>query len=158
MQLRQRPYHLFLFTGFALVVVSLLMDKNETVDFHVHDTVFVIAQGHLFWFLALLVWVFWILYFMTSRLLYSKALTWIHILVTVLTMTTLLFFLFSRKGDSLSQPNGVLDYARWNEFSRYMRWLHYTLVFMLLGQIIFVVNLLAGGIKRLALYGKRESN
>ena len=159
--LKQKPYSLLLLSGLALIATSLFTQKNETVDFHIHDTVFVIAQGHLLWFLALTICGLWLLYLITRKLLYSRTLTWTHILVNLITLTALLFLLLFKNGYSAPHKEGTLDQARWNEFnefSQHMTLINLCVMVLIAGQFIYVINLIFGVIKRLALYGKSKAD
>ena len=142
---------MLLLTGLLLVLASFIMTQERTVDIHLHDTYYVIAQGHVFIFLAFIVWVLWFLYLLTRKLLYSKTLTWIHVIITLLTLLFLLFLL-NFGGDTFNPtPRRYLDASNWTTFNRYeqgMQWIAYTLLALFLAQIIFIVNLIVGIIKR----------
>lgn len=151
LRLKQSPYHLLLLTGLVLVVTSFLINQSRTIDIHVHDTYYVIAQGHVFIFLAFIVWVLWALYLVTRKILYSKSLTWVHVIITLVTLLFLLFLL-NFGGDILNpRPRRYLDYSNWTTFNRYeqnTRWIAYIMIALLFGQITFVVNLIVGIVKR----------
>ena len=151
LRLKQNPYHLLLLTGFALILTTFFLTQNRTIDIHVHDTYYVIYQGHIYYFFAFIVWVLWCLYLLTRKVLYSKALTWIHVIITLLTLLFLLFLL-NFGGDILNQsPRRYLDASNWTAFNRYeqdKRWITYTMIALFLGQITFIVNLIVGIIKR----------
>ena len=140
-------------TGFFLLLTSFfVLTGNTTVDLHLHDTYFVIADSHFFWLLAILAVVVWTIYLLTSKLLYSKALTWIHVVITLLTI--LLFALTPFFGNNLINPTsgGYYDYNIWSSFDSYTRFFKtvtITILVLLFGQIIFVINLIAGLFKRL---------
>ena len=145
MRITQRPYHLLLFTGLALILISFFVAPNKVVDFHVHDTKYVIAHLHIFWLLAFIVWLLWFLYLMLHKFLHSKTMTWIHVIVTLLTVIFLMILL----GNNLfyPQPRRYLDLNDWHSFDRYDRHLGligYCIVAMLLGQVIFIINLIIG--------------
>ena len=85
LQIRNKPYHLLLLTGLILVFTSVFFyDRNSTVDLHVLDTYFVIAHAHILWLLAIMASAVWIIYLLTKKILYSKALTWSHVIITLL--------------------------------------------------------------------------
>ena len=137
--------------GLVLVLTSFFLHQDKTLDIHVHDTYYVIAQGHVYIFLALVVWFLWALYLVTRKILYSKSLTWIHVIITLLTLLFLLFLL-NFGGDLFNQsPRRYLDYSVWKTFNRYeqdTRWITYFTIALLLGQITFFVNLIVGIVKR----------
>jgi heme/copper-type cytochrome/quinol oxidase subunit 1 len=133
-----------------LVLASFTLTQDRTIDIHLHDTYYVIAQGHVFIFLAFIVWFLWFLYLLTRKVLYSKTLTWIHVVTTLLTLLFLLSLL-NFGGDIFNlSSRRYLDASNWTTFNRYeqgMRRIAYTLIVLLLGQIVFVVNLIVGIIK-----------
>jgi heme/copper-type cytochrome/quinol oxidase subunit 1 len=151
LRLKQSAYHLLLLTGLLLVVTSFLLNQNRTIDIHVHDTYYVITQGHFFIFLAIIVWVLWILYMVTNKVLYSKSLTWVHVIITLVTLLFLLFFL-NNGGDIFNpKPRRYLDYSNFTTFNRYerdTRWITYITIALLFGQVTFFVNLIVGIVKR----------
>jgi hypothetical protein len=151
MQLKQRPYHLLLLTWLALVIISFFQDKKKTIDIHFGDTYYVIAQSHVFIFFAFIVWTLWFLYLLTRKILYSKSLTWIHVSITVV---TLLFLLCMLKfvGNIFTQTPGRYTGNNWNTFELYNRsvkWIFYITIALVLAQVIFIVNLVKGIVKRM---------
>jgi heme/copper-type cytochrome/quinol oxidase subunit 1 len=151
-RLKQSPYHLLLLTGLVLVLISFFLDQSKTVDIHVHDTYYVIAQGHVFIFFAFIVLVLWFLYLLTKKFLYSKSLTWTHVIITLFPLLFLLFLLNFGSDIINPRPRCYLDYSNWNKFNAYnrdMRWISYITIALLLGQIIFIVNLIIGIVKRM---------
>ena len=151
--MKQKPYNLLLLTGLILVLTSFfVLKQNNSVDIHIHDTYFVIARTHVFWFLAILALFVWTLYLLTNKILYSKALTWIHVIITIL---TLLLFAFTLSfGDSFmnSTPRRNYDYSDWNSFDNttgFTKAIAISIFVLLYGQVIYVINFIAGLIKRL---------
>ena len=151
LRLKQSPYNLLLLAALVLVLISFFLNQDRTVDIHLHDTYYIIAQGHLFLFFAVIVWFLWFLYLLTAKVLYSTSLTWTHVAITLSTVLFLLFLL-NFGGDIFNpRPRRYFDYSSWNSFnvySRNMRWITYITIALLLGQITFVVNLIAGIVKR----------
>jgi heme/copper-type cytochrome/quinol oxidase subunit 1 len=88
---------------------------------------------------------------LTNRILYSKALTWIHVIFTILTLV--IFALIVFLGDNILNPEPIryYKYSNWNSsemYSTLMKTLAIIILILLFGQIIFVVNLIAGLLKR----------
>lgn len=148
MQIKQKPYNLLLLTGLVFVLTSFfVLKQSNSVDIHLHDTYFVIAYTHIFWLLAVLALMVWTLYLLTNKILYSKALTWTHIIITILTL--LLFALTLFFGDSLMNPTPrrYYDYSSWNSIDNYTTFtkaISITIFVLLFGQFIFVINFIAG--------------
>jgi hypothetical protein len=98
------------------------------------------------------VWILWCFYLVTSRILYSKHLTWIHVLTTLLTVLFLLILLNFRGSFFSASSNRYLDLSYWhaiNEYSQGMRWIAYSLIVLLTGQLVLFVNVIIGIIKRI---------
>jgi cytochrome c oxidase subunit I len=150
--MKQKPYNLLLLTGLIFVLASFfVLNQNNSVDIHLHDTYFVIAHAHIFWLLAILALLVWTLYLAANKFLFSKALTWAHVIVTILTL--ILFALTLYVGDSLSnlKPRRYYDYSSWNSFGAYGKYtkaIGITLSILISGQIIFLINFIAGLFKR----------
>jgi cytochrome c oxidase subunit 1 len=151
--MKQKPYNLLLWTGLVFVLTSFfILRQNNSVDIHLHDTYFVIAHTHIFWLLAILALFVWTLYLLTNKILYSKALTWAHVIITILTL--LLFALTLFFGDSFMNPTPrrYYDYTNWNSFDNYTTFtkaIGISIFVLLFGQFIFVINLILGLFKRL---------
>ena len=150
--MKQKPYNLLLLTGLILVLTSFFLKQNNSVDIHLHDTYFVIGHTHVFWFLAITAIFVWTLYLLTNKILYSKALIWTHIIITILTL--LLFALSLSFGDSFmnSTPRRNYNYSNWNSFDNYTAFtkaIGISISILLFGQVIYVINLIGGLIKRL---------
>ncbi len=152
--MKQKPYILLLWTGIMLVATSFFILKQaNSIDIHIHDTYFVIAHTHVFWLLAILVLFIWALYLITNRILYSKALTWTHLIITTFTILLIaIIFLF---GDRFMNPTPLryYDYSNWNTLDNYSsltKTMAVSIFVLLFGQFIFVINLIAGVFKSLS--------
>ena len=82
MRLKQKPYNLLLLTSILLFIVGLF-GFDSAMDIHMHDTHFVFPLTYLPWTPSIILLIFWLLYLVTKNFLYSKALTWTHILLTI---------------------------------------------------------------------------
>ena len=80
----KRPYHLALIMAGILLLAGLVLRK-QSVDLHFHDTYFVLSSA-LFIFIPLSIFfiILWLLYHLSQALLFSKLLTWIHLIITPL--------------------------------------------------------------------------
>jgi hypothetical protein len=138
MKLASKPYNLFL-PGILICLIISIFSGNDTSDFHIHDTVFIVARLHLFIALALLFFIFWIGYLLSNKILLSKALIWIHV------VTTLTFFILF--------PIMAYEYMpHYNPtfFDRIKTILSGILVIsFLVSQLLFLFNLIGGAIKKI---------
>jgi cytochrome c oxidase subunit I len=135
-------------TAFIFILTSFcILKQSNSVDIHLHDTYFVIAYTHIFWLLAVLAFFVWTLYLLTNKILYSRALTWTHVIMTILTL--LIFALTLFFGDIFMNPTPrrYYDYSSWNSFDNYTTFtkaIGITIFVSLFGQFIFVINFIAG--------------
>ena len=147
--MKQKPHNLLLLAALIFVLISFFVsEENGTVDLHLHDTYFIIAHTHVFWLLAILSLFSWIIYALTEKILFSKVLTWTHVVITMLTLV--LFALVLSFGDRF-QPRRYYSYSIWdsfNDFDGYTKTITITMIILLLGQITFVINLIGGLFKR----------
>ena len=148
--MKQKPYKLLLWAAFALVLASFFI-TSDSVDIHLHDTYFIIAVKHLFWALGLIAVIIWALYKLTFEFLFSRLLTWVHIIATIITLIILVLVIYS--GDSLSspKPRQYYDYSNWNSlntYNQYAKTLGILLSIVLIGQVAYLINLIGGLIKR----------
>jgi hypothetical protein len=93
--IKERPYGLLLFTAIALSVAHVFL-SIAYIDFQ-DITMFSVPLAILVWIIPSLLVFFWLLYIPTKRFLYSTAITWIHVLITVSTtilMVTILCIVF----------------------------------------------------------------
>ena len=148
MQLKRKPYNLFLVTALALIPFAFfLFLRNTVVDIHLHDTYFVIAADQVLWALSSLSLIVWGSYLIANNVLYSTALTWTHVIVTILAILTFIPTLFI--GDAIlnSLPRRYVDYSEWNAFERYASWSNFisvVIAILILAQALFFINIVTG--------------
>ncbi|HEY0356771.1 MAG TPA: hypothetical protein VGC29_11230 [Flavisolibacter sp.] len=150
MRLQQNPHHFLLHTGLALVLASFLIDQDKTLDIHIHDTYYIIAQTHLFLAFGFLVGLLWVLYLLLRKILYSKILTRVHIISTIV-IVLFLVFIFQFNQIFPQYPRRYLDLGKWShsQFDHpVMKWMFYGFISLLLFQCVFVINIIAGIAKR----------
>jgi hypothetical protein len=141
MKLASKPYNLLLPGIFICLIISVF-SGNDTSDFYIHDTVFIVGRSYLFIALAFLFSIFWITYLLSNKILLSRALIWIHIVITLV-----FFILF---------PIATYEYMpHYNPtfFDRIKTILSGILVIAFsVSQLLFLFNLIGGAIKKLIRY------
>ena len=147
MKLKQSPYNLLLYAGLVLISTSFFIDQNKTLDIHVHDTYFIIAQAQLYWLFAFIVWVLWFLHLITRKLLYSKFLIWAHLIITLFTVVYLGFLLYFANDLHKIPVRPYSNDSVWKAYDAYKRnkrLIEITTIALIFGQITFLCNLVAG--------------
>ena len=118
---KKRPYNLLLLTSVLIFIASFFV-LNETFDIHWHDTYFIIALPHLFWGTIILLLTLWTICLSTYRFLFSKYLTWAHIILTV-AASVLLVAVSSYSNNYYhglaGMPRRYYDYGSWGALLKY---------------------------------------
>jgi hypothetical protein len=143
-----QPYNLFLLTAFLLFIFSFVT-WGQSTDLHLHDTYFVVSTIYFIWFLAFILLLIWTVYKLISRILWTKSLTWFHVIGTLLILLLLLTSALWYK--PVTTTSG--EYSPYEAFhkQRQKELIAFFLIAitLLLGQLAFIVNLLGGLIKKL---------
>lgn len=124
----RKPYHLLLLAGISLFISALISTK-ETIDFHFHDTYFVVTGSFFYWVLAIIVYVLWGIYFLSRKVLHSNTLTWFHVVPTLIAIA-----LFSC-APFFGYPGRFVDLSPFSAFGR----IHRATQFLAVGAIVFII-------------------
>jgi heme/copper-type cytochrome/quinol oxidase subunit 1 len=134
-----------------LVLTSFfLFTQSNSIDFHLHDTYFIVANTHIFWFLGTIAFIIWTLYLVTNKILFSKTLTWIHIIISILTILLLILSLYFRNATLNTTARRYYDFSNWDSLDNYTTFTKVfgkVLLILILGQLLFFINLVMGLLK-----------
>ena len=83
MRIKQKPYSLLIITA-ILLLIAALFSTNSTVNIHVHATYLMIPLPFFASMPSMLLAILWLLYVLTKKYLYSKKLSWIHVLISII--------------------------------------------------------------------------
>jgi hypothetical protein len=138
LKINERPYVLLYLTAIALFIVRVLapllnIEFKGTMSFGV-------PSASLGWIIPVLLTIFWFIYLLTTRFLYSRTISWIHVLLTV-TSTILILIIFLTG----INPNKIESVDRVDLIGNAMQILFLIFVF---SQILFLANILIGFLKR----------
>jgi heme/copper-type cytochrome/quinol oxidase subunit 1 len=126
---------------------------KDHVDIHLHDTYYVIANVHIYWTIALFLLLEWAIYSVAEKFLWTRYLTWLHIVVTVAIIGYCFTPTFQQYILPLDEP---VSYQQVEAFyhEQYKRII--LLASLMTGaQLLFMINFFGGAIVQIT---KREHN
>lgn len=135
MKFLSQPRYLLLAISLLLIIYGILT-ASSTMDIHLHDTYFVVSNFHM----GVIVGTFFLLqaavYFLTQNYRQWRSIQYFHVL------SIALIILITRPADP--EPFHYADYGRFSS----QETLNLILISVfLLGQILFIINILAGFIR-----------
>ena len=149
MPFRHKPYHLLLLSFFIMCIAGLLT-KIFHIEFPVQDSYHAFPLTYFFWLTALTLLINWFLYVLTLRLLLSKALIWIHILITISCFIFIYSYPYLSPGLSAgiaAMPRRYYDYSELSSFDLFSYSafpIKVSFIMLTLGQLIYLINLSFG--------------
>lgn len=141
-----RPYGLFFIAGILLLVLSFFV-SGKTTDFHIHDTYFVTGFEFVFWVLSFISFLFWILYKLTFRFLLSHFLTWLHIVITIVA-PVIISMILMQPAAAYQSKKGYATFAEIENYQKPGKMVALITITLLVGQVVYVINFVAGLVKR----------
>ena len=149
MELKTRPYNLFIIAAIPLLVASFFT-LNDTLDIHLHDTYYIISTAYACWAIILFLVMLWVIYRFTNRWLFSKMLVWLHAVLTV-TVSVFMFiyvFNFRELGGMPGMPRRYVDFNEWDFFWMYRQSIIVSVLLLAIGLAVYALNLLIGLTRR----------
>ena len=138
-KLKQQPYNLLLIVSIVLVV-STFFHFNSKIDYHLHDTYYIFPIKILIWIIVSFFSLLWLLYRLIEKIIYSKTLVWVHIIVTILCF--ILIALLSFITDNY-QPS-TYSYTDFDDFifTGPYKVISFISIVLIVFQFVFIINLL----------------
>lgn len=146
-------YDYLLLLGILLFSLTFLIDKNQCVDIHVHDTYYVIEFRHIFRILSSLLIFIWILYKLVDSILFSKQLTKVHVYATFLFIGLVISLIYwkdipiYKNQFAIISGNGFWDY--FGILSTEIKMFAICILVTISFQILLPINILLGLMKRI---------
>jgi len=147
LKLFQKPYNLFLPIAVGLFLIGLF-NFSAPLEIHLHDTYYVLRLAHLFIVPATLLAVLWLIAYFTEKYMFSKILTWIHVLLSVAAAIFLIATVFSAYKEPAPLPETPKTTEAYLEYAKREAWSTAgAIIAFLFAQLIQLVNLILGLIK-----------
>ncbi len=83
MFLKEKPFVLLLYAT-IMILFALILCMIANIDFK-DKVMFGLPLETVIWIIPLVIMILWLLYLRTRKFLYSTTITWLHILITVIT-------------------------------------------------------------------------
>ena len=150
LRIRQKPFELFGLFALLFLLISFIPFKQK-LDVNLHDSYFVFSIQSIFIICTIYFLFIWSMYLLTNRLLFSVRLTWIHFVITILPAIILIIISMMK----LPLEDVPKRYYSFHEFEKTKPVFNFYVIYsgmaitMLLGQLLFPINILGGLIKRL---------
>ncbi len=142
--IKEKPYHLFLIFAVFFSILSLFHYGNSTIDIQMHDVYFVVGHDQVFFWIFILLFLYWMIYLLCRKFLWSNKLSWIHTILTIFCFA--LIFILGTPLLSGYVPNDMLK--RYYSFYEVTNTAITSLtIIMVLAQPLFLINILGGFIK-----------
>ncbi len=135
--MKNKPAIILLYTSLLLFVIYLFMLKlNYSTDIRLHDTYIVVAYSHVLGIILFLSFLLSAVYFIARKLNLSKALTSLHITVTVISILLLVSALFCSKSTMYSTNDSNLS------SSLFLKVISGSIIAFVLAQLVLVFNII----------------
>lgn len=122
---------------------------GQSVGIHFFGNYFEISNDYFIWSFALLFLLFWMIYKLTAKFLFSVYLTWLHVLLTLIVLDPFItggLWFFKILAQSKMEAT-VIQQLLNNQPRELTIALPVTIIFVV-GQLAFIINLFVGIIKR----------
>lgn len=146
-RIAERPYQLFFITALLLILLSLFTNSGSLnispgSASSIIDGIFVLRAVAMFMLLS------WLLYWITSKLLFSKVLIWLHVIATLIIVVFLSILIFKNGSSQRYLQNQYLK----SESVSITEWMHFIIplciILLFAAQLLFFINLLLGVLRR----------
>ncbi len=145
MNLFSKPYHALALAALLLILLSLVQDGHR-LDMPLPDAAYMLSYTDTLRAMALLLLLFWILYMVTIRILFSSLLVWIHIAITLILPAIIVFLFFRFAAEPASATELEMQLKRNNPVQILVPAL---ILALLLTQLSYIVNLILGLMRRM---------
>ena len=135
-----KPYALLLLSAIILLALSAF-SAADSVDIHLHDTYFVLKWSNIYFLLGLAMLSMWLISIGTKNLHASRALEWLQIIFTILSVG--MFFLPPRLFYKDNSPGFT-----YGDLVRFSHMVNLAVIAFILAQLILLTNIIIGFAKK----------
>jgi hypothetical protein len=136
-----RPFNLLLLAATLLFVASIFI-RDETANLHYNDAYYVLSLKMICLCSVVFLGFFWFLYRATNNFLYSRILTWLHVVITV---AAIILFLTALQSNNVNRPTRYIDIVGVDTIDhRYVTSIIILIVAFIIAQFIYMLNILFG--------------
>lgn len=144
-KINENPFILLVIPAILFFVFSFI-PTNETIDIQLHDSYTVITQSHVFIAIVFILLSILGLYFLFQKFLWSKKLTWLHVLITSFFIS---FVFYITPTFHFFQPQMPRRYYSYYEFGASLDSLIcYSALILFFAQFLFLINIIVGIIRK----------
>lgn len=133
LKIKESPYGLLLISAFALLV-ALVVPPVAKIDLR-NMSMFSLPALVVVWMIPGVLIIFWLLYLLTKRILYSRIITWVHVLMTVSVTLIMVAVLYIGIAPSVNVANN---------YELVGNAIQILFILFVFGQLIFLANILLG--------------
>ncbi len=145
--------HVFLFVTSVMLILIGFFQPDKTVDIHIHDTYFVISNPHYYFGMGLLLLLITVIVFLTKSVAWKSSLMWLHTVATAVIFLFLALIPIIFSAGLAGEPRRYYDLSGspllWNRHENLSNCLQLGLLLLLIAQLLFVINICIGLIKKL---------
>ena len=143
MKIKSQPYQLLIPIFVFILVLSFLKSQHASFDIHLHDAYLVIVVRFILLIFAIFTIVIWGIYSVTDKVLLSRTITWVHVVVTIITVVTLVSIIFWN-GILFGLRTSNRDWSDFDEFAQFSEFVGITAAILLFSQLLYIINLVLG--------------
>jgi len=147
LNIRERPYELLGLFALIFLLLSLIPSK-VSLDINMHDSYFVIESNYFYGISTIYFLFIWMLYVVSTKIIWLRWMIWLHVVCTI--TVTLIFLLMIYFPGTLYGVSG--RYYAFSDFQQkdvliWIKFIPYVVFIFLVGQMIFLLNLMGGLVK-----------
>ncbi|MDH7462570.1 hypothetical protein QEG73_14835 [Chitinophagaceae bacterium 26-R-25] len=136
-----QPFNLLLFAATLLFIASIFI-RDETANLHYNDAYYVLSLKMICLCGVVFLGFFWFLYRATNNFLYSRILTWLHVVITV---AAIFLFLSALQSNNVNRPSRYIDIVGVDTIDhRYVTSIIILICAFIIAQFIYMLNILFG--------------